>query len=191
MLQLNRRSVINVNEKEVIRGNAEKVKLVPAVLICLGLFLGVFVSYLITVPYSEDYMLPVTIGGGSILIIAGIIMWLYVKNCEIVVTNKRIYGKAAFGNRVDIPLDSVTAVGIIGWLKGISVSSSSGFIKFLYISNYNEIHKKISDIIMSRTSISRNDSSQADELKKYKELLDNGVISQEEFNAKKKQLLDL
>lgn len=180
-----------MNEKEVIRGNAEKVKLVPAVLICLGLFLGVFVSYLITVPYSEDYMLPVTIGGGSILIIVGIVMWLYVKNCEIVVTNKRIYGKAAFGNRVDIPLDSVTAVGIIGWLKGISVSSSSGFIKFLYISNYNEIHKKISDIIMSRTSISRNDSSQADELKKYKELLDNGVISQEEFNAKKKQLLDL
>ena len=44
---------------------------------------------------------------------------------------------------------------------------------------------------MSRTSISRNDSSQADELKKYKELLDNGVISQEEFNVKKKQLLDL
>jgi predicted Zn-dependent peptidase len=33
--------------------------------------------------------------------------------------------------------------------------------------------------------------SSADELKKYKELLDGGVISQEEFEAKKKQLLDL
>ena len=31
----------------------------------------------------------------------------------------------------------------------------------------------------------------ADELKKYKELLDSGVITQEEFDAKKKQLLDL
>ena len=31
----------------------------------------------------------------------------------------------------------------------------------------------------------------ADELKKYKELLDSGVISQEEFDAKKKQLLEL
>lgn len=31
----------------------------------------------------------------------------------------------------------------------------------------------------------------ADELKKYKELLDTGVISQEEFDAKKKQLLGL
>lgn len=34
-------------------------------------------------------------------------------------------------------------------------------------------------------------SSPADELKKYKELLDMGVITQEEFNAKKKQLLGL
>ena len=34
-------------------------------------------------------------------------------------------------------------------------------------------------------------ASNADELKKYKDLLDNGVISQEEFDAKKKQLLKL
>ena len=34
-------------------------------------------------------------------------------------------------------------------------------------------------------------TSNADELKKYKELLDEGIISQEEFDAKKKQLLNL
>ena len=33
--------------------------------------------------------------------------------------------------------------------------------------------------------------SDADELKKFKELLDMGIISQEEFDAKKKQLLGL
>jgi predicted Zn-dependent peptidase len=33
--------------------------------------------------------------------------------------------------------------------------------------------------------------SNADELKKYKELLDAGIITQEEFDAKKKQLLGL
>ena len=34
-------------------------------------------------------------------------------------------------------------------------------------------------------------SSNADELKKYKDLLENGTITQEEFDAKKKQLLGL
>ncbi len=33
--------------------------------------------------------------------------------------------------------------------------------------------------------------SNADELAKYKDLLDKGIISQEEFDAKKKQLLGL
>ena len=33
--------------------------------------------------------------------------------------------------------------------------------------------------------------SQADEIKKYKELLDSGAITQEEYDSKKKQLLGL
>nr|WP_010077863.1 SHOCT domain-containing protein [Liquorilactobacillus mali] len=36
-----------------------------------------------------------------------------------------------------------------------------------------------------------NPSSVADEIKKFKELADSGVITQEEFEAKKKQLLGL
>ncbi len=40
-------------------------------------------------------------------------------------------------------------------------------------------------------SPSNSGQSVADELKKYKELLDSGTITQEEFDAKKKQLLGL
>lgn len=36
-----------------------------------------------------------------------------------------------------------------------------------------------------------NNSNTPEEIKKYKELLDSGVISQDEFDAKKKQLLGL
>lgn len=39
--------------------------------------------------------------------------------------------------------------------------------------------------------IAVNQVSAADELKKFKELLDTGIITQEEFDAKKKQLLGL
>ncbi|MCQ4637144.1 SHOCT domain-containing protein [Anaerovorax odorimutans] len=34
-------------------------------------------------------------------------------------------------------------------------------------------------------------TSSADEIRKYKELMDDGIISQEEFEAKKKELLGL
>lgn len=52
----------------------------------------------------------------------------------------------------------------------------------------------ISDVqkvdVVEKTEII-NQSSNADELKKYKGLLDNGTITQEEFDAKKKELLGL
>ena len=34
-------------------------------------------------------------------------------------------------------------------------------------------------------------SSNADEIKKYKDLFDSGIITQEEFDAKRKQLLNI
>lgn len=50
------------------------------------------------------------------------------------------------------------------------------------------------DIPVSSTTVSQSPASNissADELKKYKDLLDDGIITQEEFDAKKKQLLGL
>lgn len=66
----------------------------------------------------------------------------------------------------------------------------------------NEIHCCIITYILRKVRPSTNDSPNyspdtpipsfpADEYKKYQELLDSGIITQEEFNAKKMQLLGL
>ena len=120
---------------------------------------------------------------------------------EIAVTDKRVYGKTMFGQRVDLPIDSISSVGF-GAFHGIYVGTSSGKISFSLILNNKEIHKAINDLLINRqeknnfsTVVERNKTvnltSNADELKKYKDLLDSGVISQEEFDAKKKQILGL
>ena len=44
---------------------------------------------------------------------------------------------------------------------------------------------------LPETNIITNNISSADEIKKFKQLLDEGVISQEEFEAKKKQLIGI
>ena len=115
-------------------------------------------------------------------------------------TDKRVYGKTVFGVRIDIPIDSVSAVSLVS--SGISVSSSSGRINFAYLDEKNEVFRVLSELIIRRQN-ERNEminrasannvqtQSSADELKKFKELLDMGVITQEEFDAKKKQLLGL
>jgi len=109
------------------------------------------------------------------------------------VTNKRVYGKAMFGKRVDLPMDSISAVGS-HLFKGITITSNSGRISFLCLTNRDDVHCAVSDLLANRNTISPvvyQVKDDADELRKYKKLLDDGVITQEEFDAKKKQLLGL
>ena len=70
----------------------------------------------------------------------GCLIYLWLRSYELTITDKRVYGHAAFGKRVDLPMDSVSAVGS-RWPKGIAVATSSGRIAFLVIKNRDEIQK--------------------------------------------------
>ena len=130
------------------------------------------------------------------LILLGSIAWIIsasLKGFEMIVTDKRIYGKVKGGKRIDLPIDSISAVAI-GASKSITVSSSSGKVSFASIKNRNEIHEVVSKLLVERQkhstiTASPSSSTTAEELKNYKELLDSGIITQEDFDAKKKQLL--
>lgn len=150
-------------------------------------------------PHSSEFdfiacLIPVT----ALALIGGL-AYLWLHSYEMTVTDKRIFGKVAWGKRVDLPVDSVSAVATSS-MKGIAVATSSGKITFKLIKNVDSIHKEVSRLIIDRQNKIKKDSpvikqeiapSNADELKKYKDLLDSGIITQEEFDAKKKQLLGL
>lgn len=123
-------------------------------------------------------------------LIVGTICYFWLRKMNLVVSDKRVYGQAAFGRQVDLPLDSITAIGK-GIIKGIAITTASGAIKFKCIKNRDEIYETIGKLLVERqaSKTTSNETSSADDLKKYKDLLDTGVISQEEFDAKKKQIL--
>lgn len=136
----------------------------------------------------------------SILLAFLIKLWL--SSYEMVVTDKRIYGKIAFGKRVDLPYDSISATSILRIFRGISVSTASGRIRFLLIKNASKMYEEINKLLIERQKketpviipapINTNASNNSpDDLIKLKNLLDMGIITQEEFDAKKKQILGL
>lgn len=127
------------------------------------------------------------------------LFYLWYRSCELTVTDKRVYGRVAFGKRVNLPVDSISSTATIWLFKGVSVATSSGKISLLAIKNADEIYEVVSNLLIERqkekaketTPVTITQSDEADQLKKYKDLLDSGVIAQEEFDAKKKQLLGL
>lgn len=71
------------------------------------------------------------------------------------------------------------------------ISSETSKNGFVYTSNYQLAQRVIALLKSIDQYNSRNTNSEADELMKYKTLLDSGAITQDEYNAKKKQLLGL
>ena len=78
--------------------------------------------------------------------------------------------------------------------KSLYLSGNGIRFKVYLISNADELKKLI---IEKKTELSKNNSEKpgfttnADEIKKFKDLLDSGIITQEEFDVKKQQLLGI
>jgi len=148
--------------------------------------------------FIESFILPQSAEGIAVLFWLGIvflaiaIFFIFEMNfCEIVITDKRIYGKTSFGRAINLPCDKISSVGTC-YPKGIIVATSSGIIRFWLLSNQTEVFNAITDLLNNRQNKQESvEVHSTDDLKKYKELLDSGIITQEEFDAKKKQLLGL
>lgn len=213
-----------MEEKEIIKSERFNVKMVSLIIVIIGFVLLIAYTIFDASRYAPefnrlaaknydwfDYKSPLDMAikqdGGFIIavlvpvvfIIIAFLVYRYYSKVELTVTDKRVYGLAKFGKRVDLPLDSISAVGTSA-MKGIDVTTASGAIKFKFIKNRDDIHSAISKLLVERQGKEKPDTttikqeiplSNADELKKYKNLLDSGVITQEEFDAKKKQILGL
>lgn len=128
----------------------------------------------------------------AIYLIYVVILLLYIKakDMKLVVTDKRIYGKAIW-RQVDLPIDSVSSVAK-GWFGSLLVSTSSGRITWIIGGQREEVYKIISDLLINRQGNSKNNNTDfKEELEKLKELLDKKIITQEDFDKKKKELLNL
>lgn len=193
-----------MEEKVLIKSERYNIKKVFSIIFLIGLILTIIYAVILMIQHDNyflwwEHYVPLSLIPIASLTLIGGLIYLWLRSYELTITDKRVYGKVAFGKRVDLPVDSVSATATIGLFKGVSVSTSSGKISFLAIKNANEIYEVINNLLVDRqkektqntgTTIVQN-SDEADKLKKYKDLLDSGVITPEEFDAKKKQLLGL
>lgn len=81
--------------------------------------------------------------------------------------------------------DNLFAENSFNWDAMLNISNKT----MIEVAEYCK--KQIEEYKTKKNSVAINEVSVADEIKKFKELLDNGIITEEEFNAKKKELLGL
>lgn len=117
-----------------------------------------------------------------------------ITNLRIIAAQKKMFSDTV----VTIPINHINDVTMKGKFTGdyITIGNTSG--ENLTISVYKGLGGDVANIlnkIMGATNSAKDESKQennvADEIRKFKSLLDDGIITEEEFIKKKKQLLGL
>ncbi|MBQ9899323.1 MAG: SHOCT domain-containing protein [Ruminococcus sp.] len=132
-------------------------------------------------------------------------------NCHLELTDKGVYGnqKTVFSNKeLSLPIDKVDNVmiseSVLDKLRGgktFAVRSASGLVRFPWVRNANEfVTATLAKIEEFKKTVKLDapalaqpaaaaPSSDVDKIKELKELLDSGLISPEEFEEKRRELL--
>ncbi len=145
-------------------------------------------------------------------IILGILFIIKVdktKQCSLSLTSNGINGqkKDVFSKKLlDIPFENITSIMVIDSLIGklcggktLGISSATGTVKMICVQNAQEfVDMTLAELKKYKESVSNNSTQQAvvneasdeaDKLMKLKNLLEQGLISQEEFEQKRKELI--
>ncbi len=157
-------------------------------------FISFFIGEFLFEAYSYIFLV------GIVGVIVGLIIELITEKCEITVTTDGVEGKLSRGRPIEIPLNQITGIHKCAFW-GVSVTAIAGTSKFYLIKNRDEILSTLAQMMASTNPASaqgaenaapqNNGSTDADSLKDLKDLLDSGVITQEEFDEKKKQILGI
>lgn len=130
-----------------------------------------------------------------VTVVASFIIKSMTKDSELIVTSRRVCGHLARGKAVDIPLEQITAVRQASF-HGVSVTHITGTHSFYCLENQKDILTALAQLLTHPQAdvsieLSATADSTFDRLTSLKTLLDIGVITQDEFDTKKKQLLGL
>ncbi len=194
-----------MEEKIIIKGDFSKKNIISLFFVALAVISLIASIVIFSVAGDGDYLseaigfdCPEGIGVffylSLLFVILAVVFWFGMRYSELVVTDKRVYGKVIFGKAIDLPYDSISSVGTC-FPNGVFASTASGAVRFILLSNQSEVYNAISELLKQRqsgsvqTESTAAPASSADEIKKYKELLDIGAITAEEYEQKKKELL--
>lgn len=133
-----------------------------------------------------------------------------VKCCSLRLNKDGITGNKRFffiNKNLKLPIEKVDSIlienSIIDKLYGgqtIAIRSASGLMRFMCVQNASEFVDKTLEAIKAYQESNKPDdvniqtntsSDNLEQIKKLKEMLDSGIITQDEFDTKKKQLLGL
>lgn len=154
-----------------------------------------YLKYIGYIDYTLNNTLLLFIIWAALAIIIALLNLLYRldKKAELIINGDRIICKNGQKTKKEFLVKDVKSISI-AFIKGLKIVGDSVKYKINLIENGDEIKSVLMEKISAQpveNAVTASQDNTTDDLVKYKELLDSDVITQEEYDAKKKQLLNL
>lgn len=138
--------------------------------------------------FGDNVVLMLCIYAVMLVLLVFTVIYLKDRGSGLTVTPEAVICQRKPGKTVQCLYPDIASVEKAG-LGGVKLKGSGIAFKCLFLKNGDELQKAIQD---RKMAVSRGGGgTSADSLQKFKELLDSGAISQEEYDAKKRELLNL
>lgn len=189
---------LNKDEKILCKAILNSIIRIPyfVAIICWGI-------YIFNAKASDNAFIDILILAIGILLIKDCIkVCIMLDTTELCITNKRMIGKHGWlnTNTLDAPLNKINDINIrqniIGKLFNFSnviISTSSSKYNFNYIKNAEELKNYFNNIIFNLDENKNNNlnsnEDKYDKLSKLKKLMDENIITKEEFKKEKDKIL--
>lgn len=122
------------------------------------------------------------------------VIYLLDRKTKLTVQDDVVLLKKRTGKTVQFKIKDISSIESTAF-KGLKLKGNAIKCKIILLKNAEEVRTKITQLISDLSSKNQDLSDQhlneTETIKQYKDLLDSGAITQEEFEAKKKQLLGL
>lgn len=186
----------------IAKNNAERTELIAKARLVLAksgyeydmetyLMQGTFWQYLFNNKF--EFVLFIVILLLFIMLLIGSILYIADKKTELVIYENEIIGKKIDGKTVQFLLKDIKSVETTK-TQGLKITGAGIKYDIHLIENAEEMKNILMDMlakVQHEQPVVAVVGSSANDIKEYKELLDAGIITQEEFDKKIKQLLGL
>ena len=139
-----------MEEKVLIKGEFGG-KVIPVILYVLAAIAFLVLTIFDIVDSWDGILVAIGAGSAIVLAVCGILLKAIFKKRELIVTNKRVIARSAFGFRTDIPIEKITDVSM-RYFNGIGCGSPSLKVMFPFCKNKIEIFDTIVSESLQRDS---------------------------------------
>ncbi len=142
---------MNKKEKVIIQSNPIKASVAVKIILIIGVAAALIVLSAFLAGGWEGTSWLFALGTFAVFGLIALVVYLAFNGMQLILTDKRIYGRGFFGKQMSLPCDKISSVSTTILFGGIIIGTSSGYLRWYCLGEDKiKYYDIVNDILVAR-----------------------------------------